>query len=768
MTQSLLQKYFQQPDTLPAEVAQLVEQRLVDEKVQAYAMGDLDQHKRFTERWLILGEAHLAAVEPNGEWRNGSTAWSLTKLPLVDIEKWEWLEGLSSSRLNLIHRDGRLLASLQFTRRQSRAMSNLQFLAEQTRDRLRAAEKPPESAAEIESAEEYREAVLKAVFEAKSTLAVPKMGVMMRLLSYLRPHWRNVSLGLSLAALLTGLNLLPPYLTGALIDKIIRPAETGAIADPWFWLWVVIGALAFVWAGGEFFSYLRLRIMALTGEKIAAQLRGQIYAHMQKLSLAFFSARSTGSLITRVSSDTDRLWDFITFGIIEIIVAVLQIIGVAIALMLMDWSLALLVLIPLPLMTWLFYRHSQRIQILFLRIWRKWSAMTGVLSDVIPGIRVVKAFAQEGHEIDRFEEKNRALERETDNLHETWTRFWPRMVMLMHVCSLIVWSVGAPRVLRHVLSQGAEGMPLGVFIAFTGYMWMFWEPVRHLGMMSRTLNRATSSASRVFEVLDTTPTIVSKPDAIRLEPLAGRVTFDNVTFNYDGIRNVVKGVSFEVQPGEMIGLAGPSGSGKSTLVNLICRFYDVKNGAVKIDGIDVRDLELGSMRRQIGMVLQEPYLFRGSIAENIAYGSQHASLRDIITAARAANAHEFICGLPDGYDTIIGERGLTLSGGERQRISIARAILHNPRILILDEATSSVDTETEKKIQEALQRLVAGRTTFAIAHRLSTLSAADRLFIMEDGKLVEQGTHEELLAKPEGVYAKLHRTQMELQALIAV
>ncbi|MDZ7267471.1 MAG: ABC transporter ATP-binding protein/permease [candidate division KSB1 bacterium] len=768
MTQNLLQKYFHQPDALPAAVSKLAGQYLAGEKVQAYAMCDLDRHMRFTERWLILGEIHLATVEPDGEWRNGSTEWRVSKLPLADVEKWEWLEGLSSSRLNLIHRDGRLLVSLQFTRRQSRAMSNLQFLAEQTRERLRAAATPAESVAEIDGAEEYRDAMLQAVREAKATLAVPRMGVMMRLLSYLRPHWRNVALGLTLATLLTGLNLLPPYLTGALIDRIIRPAESGAIADPWFWLWVVIGALAFVWAGGEFLSYLRLRLMALTGEKIAAQLRGQIYAHMQKLSLAFFSARSTGSLITRVSSDTDRLWDFITFGIIEIVVAVLQIIGVAMALLLMDWSLALLVLIPLPLMTWLLYRHSQRIQILFLRIWRKWSAMTGVLSDVIPGIRVVKAFAQERHEIHRFEEKNRALEREADNLHETWTRFWPKMVMLMHTCSLIVWSVGAPRVLRHVLSHGAAGMPLGVFIAFTGYMWMFWEPVRHLGIMSRTLNRATSSASRVFEVLDTTPTIISKPDAIRREPLDGRVTFENVTFNYDGIRNVLQGVSFEVQPGEMIGLAGPSGSGKSTLVNLICRFYDVKSGAVKIDGIDVRDLELSSLRRQIGMVLQEPYLFRGSIAENIAYGSQNASLHDIINAARIANAHEFICGLPDGYDTMIGERGLTLSGGERQRISIARAILHNPRILILDEATSSVDTETEKKIQEALQRLVAGRTTFAIAHRLSTLSAADRLFIMENGKLVEQGTHAELLAKPDGVYAKLHRTQMELQALIAV
>jgi ATP-binding cassette subfamily B protein len=584
----------------------------------------------------------------------------------------------------------------------------------------------------------------------------------------LKPHKKPAAIGLTLAMLLTSLQLLPPYLTKVLVDDILRPVESGRITDPSFWLWVVIGSLAVVWSVSEFISFLRLRIMALTGEKIATQLREDIYSHMQKLSLSFFGSRTTGSLITRVSSDTDRLWDFITFGIIEVVVSVFQIIGVAAALFLQDWSLAILVLVPLPIMTVMFYWHSQKIQVLFLRIWRKWAAMTGVLSDVIPGIRVVKAFAQEEHEVKRFRDKNDALEAEAEILHRQWTRFWPTVVMLMHVCSLIVWAVGAPRVLQYALTKGAEGMPLGVFIAFTGYMWMFWAPVQHLGMMSRTINRVSTSASRVFEVLDTVPSIVNKPDAKIVEPLQGHVTFENVTFTYDGVRNVLKGVSFKVEPGEMIGLVGPSGGGKTTLINLICRFYDVKDGSVKIDGFDVRDMELSSMRRQIGVVLQEPYLFHGTIAENIAYGSHNASLRDIIAAARAANAHEFICGFPDSYETIVGERGQTLSGGERQRISIARAILHNPRLLILDEATSSVDTETEKKIQEALQRLVAGRTTFAIAHRLSTLSIADRLFVMEDGKLAEQGTHEELLAKPDGVYAKLHRTQAELHALIAV
>lgn len=768
MTKDLLQTYFNQAQELPPAVQEAFARAAPDETIRVYALSDLDGNQRFSERWLVLGENHLVLVEPSGEFLNGHTAWKTRALALRDLGKFELLEGLSSSRLNMVNASNELVASVQYTRRQAPAVGNLQFVAEQVRKRLLENAAPPELAGDFDPATEYRDAVLKAVKEAKATLAMPKIGVMLRLLSYLKPHKKPVAIGLSLAALLTALQLLPPYLTKVLVDDILRPVESGRITDASFWLWVVIGSLAAVWSISEFISFIRLRIMALTGEKISKQLREDLYRHMQKLSLSFFSSRTTGSLITRVSSDTDRLWDFITFGLIEMVVSVLQIIGVAAALFLQDWSLAILVLVPLPIMTAMFYWHGQKLQVLYLRIWRKWSAMTGVLSDVIPGIRVVKAFAQEQHEVKRFSEKNNALETEAEILHRQWTRFWPTVVMLMHVCSLIVWAVGAPRVLRYALTNGAEGMPLGVFIAFTGYMWMFWAPVQHLGMMSRTVNRVSTSASRVFEVLDTVPNIVNKAEAKHIEPLQGHVQFENVTFTYDGVRNVLKGVTFEVQPGEMIGLVGPSGGGKTTLINLICRFYDVKDGGVKIDGVDVRDQELAGMRRQIGVVLQEPYLFHGTIAENIAYGSANATLKEIIAAARAANAHEFICGFPDGYETIVGERGQTLSGGERQRISIARAILHNPRILILDEATSSVDTETEKKIQEALQRLVAGRTTFAIAHRLSTLSIADRLFVMEDGKLVEKGTHEELLAKPDGVYAKLHRTQAELHALIAV
>ena len=288
-------------------------------------------------------------------------------------------------------------------------------------------------------------------------------------------------------------------------------------------------------------------------------------------------------------------------------------------------------------------------------------------------------------------------------------------------------------------------------------------PVEIIGQMARTMNRATSSAHRVFEVLDTEPEIVEQPRPVRLEPLAGRVSFDSVTFGYDGVRQVLRGVSFDVEPGEMIGLVGPSGGGKTTVVNLIARFHDTTGGTIRIDGVDIGSLEIGHYRRQMGMVLQDPYLFHGTVVENIRYGHPEADLERVIEAGRAANAHDFICRLPHGYDTVVGERGQTLSGGERQRVSIARAILHDPRILILDEATSAVDTETERKIQEALDRLVAGRTVFAIAHRLSTLHRASRLFVMKDGQLVEAGTHGELLAKPDGIYRRLHEMQLELQ-----
>jgi ATP-binding cassette subfamily B protein len=341
-----------------------------------------------------------------------------------------------------------------------------------------------------------------------------------------------------------------------------------------------------------------------------------------------------------------------------------------------------------------------------------------------------------------------------------WTSFWPALMGSVRAMVVLVWVFALPR----VLGDGPVGATLssGTFVAFVLYMTMFLPPIEIIGQIARIMNRATSSAHRIFEVLDTEPQVVDRAGAVRLSPLRGEVAFEDVVFGYDGVRQVVRGVSFRVEPGEVIGLVGPSGGGKTTITSLIARFYDPTGGRILVDGVDLRDLDQGHYRRQIGMVLQDPYLFHGTVLENLCYPLPDVDLARAVAAARAANAHDFVCQLPYGYETLVGERGHTLSGGERQRISIARAILHDPRILILDEATSSVDTETEYKIQEALDRLVAGRTVFAIAHRLSTLRRASRLFVVEDGRLTECGTHAELLAIPGGTYRKLHELQRQL------
>jgi ATP-binding cassette subfamily B protein len=414
--------------------------------------------------------------------------------------------------------------------------------------------------------------------------------------------------------------------------------------------------------------------------------------------------------------------------------------------------------VPVPAFCWLIYRHGESLNERFIRAWRKWSRVTDILSDTIPGIRVVKAFNQETREIARFGERNDDTTEEANAIHRMWTTFWPLLMFGVHATTVVVWLLAVPRLL-------GDGAPLsaGVFVSFLLYATMFVAPVEVIGQMARTINRATSSAHRVFEVLDSGPEIRDMPDALRLTPVRGAVQFENVTFAYDGVRQVLRGVSFDVQPGELIGLVGTSGGGKSTVVSLVARFYDATGGVVRIDGVDIRALDTGHYREQLGMVLQEPYLFHGTVVDNIRYGRPNAPLGAVIAAAKAANAHDFICKLGQGYDTVVGERGHTLSGGERQRISIARAILHDPRILILDEATSSVDTETEREIQEALERLTAGRTVFAIAHRLSTLRRASRLFVIEHGRLAEAGTHRELLARPDGIYRRLYELQLQLQ-----
>jgi ATP-binding cassette subfamily B protein len=745
----IIARYTAQPTRLPHELRRQIEHAWHGAPVQLYALADLDQGLQLAESWLALGLRHVAIAKRTGEH------WEVRSIERAQIGAIREAPGLSANTLSILGEPGEpALALLRYTHRQRRAFENIRFVLEEqlaghTRD-----------IPSVDGDRVYAESVARPIRDAQALVSGRQTAVIRRLLGYLKPYRRQLTVGMAAATVITLVSLIPPYLAGHLIDRVVRPAQGGTLplAQAWTIAWLAVAAMGAVYLVRQPAVHVRLRLMSILGEWVARDLRAELYEHIQRLSLAFFSRKRTGSLITRVSADTDRLWDFLAFGVVDVSLSLVMLLGLGAVLLSLDWRLGLVMTVPVPVFCWLIYRHSEEITRLFIRAWRKWSRVTDVLSDTIPGIRVVKAFNQEQREIERFGERNEDVTAEFNRIHASWTRFWPLLMFGVHMMTVAVWVFAVPR----LLGSGAP-LPVGTFVSFLLYTTMFAAPIEVIGQMARTINRATTSAHRVFEVLDSEPEVRDVAEPVRLEPVHGRVTFEHVTFGYDGVRQVLRGVSFDVTPGELIGLVGPSGGGKTTIVNLIARFYDVTGGTIRIDGVDIRRLDTGHFRRQIGMVLQDPYLFHGTVLDNIRYGLQEASLNQVIAAAQAANAHDFITKLQHGYDTVVGERGHTLSGGERQRVSIARAILHDPRILILDEATSSVDTETEREIQQALERLVAGRTVFAIAHRLSTLRKASRLFVVEDGRLIEHGTHAELLAAPEGKYRHLYELQLQLQ-----
>ena len=748
MNREIIARYIGQPASLPNDLRAALGRVWNGQPVHLYALADLDHTLTLGQQWLALGANHVAVARSASDG-----TWEIDSVERSRVRSLRDVPGLSANTLLILGDEGAApLLVVRYTQRQRGAVENIRFVLDEA---LTGRSVTLDDADRV-----YADAIARPVRDAQALVAGRESAVMLRLLRYLAPYRRQVIIGLSAAAVVTLASLLPPYLAGYLIDRVVRPTQEGRLTvDVARRLaWVAVGAMALLHVVRQAAAHLRLKLMSTLGELVARDLRAELYAHIQRSSLAFFSRKKTGSLISRVTADTDRLWEFIAFGVVDVSLSLVMLIGLGAVLLTLDWRLGLIMTLPVPVFCWLIYRHGESLNGLFIRTWRKWSRVTDILSDTIPGIRVVKAFNQETREIDRFVVRNDDVTDEINNIHALWTRFWPGLMLAVHTTTVMVWVFAVPRLL-------GSGHPLsaGVFVSFLLYTTMFVAPIEVIGQMVRTINRAVSSAHRVFEVLDSEPEVKDRPHPVRLSPVRGRVTFDGVTFAYDGVRQILRGVSFDVQPGELVGLVGPSGGGKSTIVSLLARFYDVSGGAVRVDGVNVRDLDSGHYREQLGMVLQDPYLFHGTVLDNIRYGLPTASLGTVVGAAKAANAHDFICKLGQGYDTVVGERGHTLSGGERQRISIARAILHDPRILILDEATSSVDTETEHQIQEALDRLIAGRTVFAIAHRLSTLRKASRLFVISEGRLAESGTHRELLAKSDGIYRRLHEMQLQLQ-----
>ncbi|MHB8973715.1 MAG: cyanophycin metabolism-associated ABC transporter [Pirellulaceae bacterium] len=737
---------------------QVEEHLFPSESLLAWCVTDLDEHLCFADTLLVLTDRRLL-VAPLGSHRVDMAHrighLSFQGHVLADVDEMVTREYSGTGTLEVRTHEG-VCGAWHYTARQSSAVRNLVGSFECGKGDSTLAETSEEDAVSVPP----RAAI----------------GTLFRLTRFSRRYAVAITVGFVLALATTVAGLIPPYLTMPLLDDVLipyqqrtehvarngvgdgavevaAPAATELEGSTVAWYLAGLGGAAIA---GWLLEWAKGIVMARASEGISANLRNEAFAHLQRLSLDFFSGRRTGDLISRISSDTDRICSFLSDNVVDFGTDVLMIVGTSVVLLSIDPVLALATLVPFPLIAWLVYRVRERLTVGFSRGGRAWSEMTNVLTDAIPGIRVVKAFAQEPHEVARFRRANDRVVNVNNRVNTVWASFWPLVVLLNQLGLLLVWAVGTWRVFDHRIT-------VGVLTAFIAYIGRFYMRLESMTRMVSSTERAATSAHRLFDILDRMPGVpepVQPRHPGRLD--AASIQFQGVTFQY-GNRTVLEGINLEIQPGEMIGLVGPSGAGKSTLANLVCRFYDPTAGAVLVGNVDLRMFPVNEYRRNIGLVLQEPFLFYGTVADNIAYGRPHASRQEVVSAARTARAHEFILRLPDGYDTVVGERGQNLSGGERQRVSIARALLVDPAILILDEATSSVDTETELEIQEALENLIQGRTTIAIAHRLSTLRRADRLVVLEKGKVAEVGDHQELLNHA-GVYARLHRAQYPVTA----
>jgi len=573
------------------------------------------------------------------------------------------------------------------------------------------------------------------------------MATLKRLFAYLLPYWKTLLVSSVLLLARAGAELVPPLFQRAIVDEVIGASDLSRLGTLVILLVAVYGCQQLINAADMFLRHA-------LGERFILDLRVRIYDYLQRLSLSFFERTSTGELMSRVTNDVNALENFVTHGSALTVVDLLRLVGGAVILFVLDARLALLVLLPVPILAVSLRYFNTRIRPIYRNVRARLGDINARLQDSLSGIRVIQAFVKEEQQLARFTTDSESYYQARVQGIRYWATFFPAMRFVAAMGTVIVLAAGSIMVLDGSLT-------LGTLVAFLSYTVSFYEPINRLTEVDNVLQEAIAAGERIFELLDTTADIKDAPDAVELPPVQGDVSFDNVHFRYGTGDKVLQDVTFRMAPGEVVALVGPSGAGKTSIANLLCRFYDPVHGHITMDGINLRQVRLSFLRSQVAVVLQDTFLFNTSVRDNLLYGKPDATDDELLAATRAAHAHEFIKALPNGYDTEIGERGVKLSGGQKQRLALARALLANPRILILDEATSSVDAEAEYLIQQALEAVLKGRTALVIAHRLSTIRDADKIIALEEGRIVEVGDHRELMERG-GLYSQLYQRQLEL------
>ena len=574
------------------------------------------------------------------------------------------------------------------------------------------------------------------------------MNSLLRVLSYLKPYKKVVSLTLGFAILTTLLDLIPPWIIKVIIDELVDEKKTSLIN------WVIVGLIG-VYFLRNFLNYQRIMFNNRLEQDVVFDMRSNVYKALNQLSINFFENRSTGELMSRINDDVNYVERIFIDGVEQVVTAVLTLTGITVILFYLHWKLALVALLPIPLLIWGASIYTKKAHSLYHKVRESAAKMNSRLQDSISGIREIFAFNRQSHEISRFEKKSREYCNSNLKVMSLWAIYSPAMMFLGSLGTALILLYGT-ELIRN------DEITIGSLVAFIGYLALFYTPINQLHSVNHMLQHALASGERIFEIIDRQPDVKEIPNAfLPTTNMRGEIEFQEVTFAYTQNKPVIKNLSLNISSGNKIALVGHTGSGKSTLIKLLLRFYDTDLGKITIDNHNIKELKISYLREQIGLVSQDPYLFNGTVAENILYGNVEANHEQMRKAAIAAHADDFGKGLPEEYDTRIGERGVKLSGGEKHRIAIARTLLKDPPILILDEATASVDTETELKIKEALSSLMARRTTILIAHRLSTLEGADRILVIKSGKLIESGTHDQMINN-ETEYAQLFRSQMHL------